>query len=378
MNRLAPTLASNQGAAEVAIIGAGIMGLCTGLHLARAGKEVLILERGEPWREASGVNAGSLAVQNKRLPLVPLTLEAIRLWETFAELLGRDVEYVQCGGLRVATSPEEVVRLNASATQQRAAGVTVELWEGDELRRRAPWLSPRVCAAGYCPQDGFANSLLLGHILVEAVRHAGGRVVPQVNVQDVQWQGDRVRLITSAGPIDCRALVIAAGVWSGAIGRMLHVDLPVALDVNMLTVTEPTTPVMDRIVTHLRGILTVKQLSNGTCLIGGGWQGRGDLATGRKGLDYDSLLHNLRLAASVVPGLQRLHIVRSWAGFEGVTPDSLPLFGRLPGHANVFITACARGGWTLGPVLGRLLGELILTGETSLPISEFDPSRFLR
>ena len=65
--------------AEVVVVGAGIMGLSTGIFLARAGKEVVILDRGEPWREASGVNAGSLGVQNKRLPLVPFTLETLKL-----------------------------------------------------------------------------------------------------------------------------------------------------------------------------------------------------------------------------------------------------------------------------------------------------------
>jgi glycine/D-amino acid oxidase-like deaminating enzyme len=159
---------------------------------------------------------------------------------------------------------------------------------------------------------------------------------------------------------------------------MLGVTLPVGLDVNMLTITEPARPVMDRIVTHVRDILTLKQYPNGTCMIGGGWQGHGDVASGRKDLDYESLLHNVRVAAAVVPGLAPLQLVRSWAGLEGNTADALPLLGRLPGHDNVFITACARGGFTLGPVLGRLLTELILHGTTAIDIAPFDPARFAR
>ena len=134
---------------------------------------------------------------------------------------------------------------------------------------------------------------------------------------------------------------------------------------------------MDRLVTHVRGNLTLKQYPNGTCMIGGGWQGVGSLANGRKDLDHESLIHNLRLAAEVVPGLRRLAIVRSWAGFEGATPDALPLFGRLPGQDHVYITACCRGGWTQGPIFGRLMAELVATGETSMTVAPFDPGRFV-
>jgi glycine/D-amino acid oxidase-like deaminating enzyme len=135
---------------------------------------------------------------------------------------------------------------------------------------------------------------------------------------------------------------------------------------------------MDSIVTHVRGILTLKQYPNGTCMIGGGWQGEGEIASGQKDLDYESLLHNVRVAAAIVPGLGSLQIVRSWAGLEGATPDGLPLLGRLAPHDNVFITACARGGFTLGPVLGRVLAELIVDGTTAIDIAPFDPARFAR
>lgn len=157
---------------------------------------------------------------------------------------------------------------------------------------------------------------------------------------------------------------------------MVGVDLPVSLDVNMVSVTEPARPTIGRIVTHARGILTLKQVANGSCMIGGGWQGIGSLDDNRKDVSYDQIVHNLRLALRVIPGLQALNVVRSWAGFEGVTPDSLPYLGRLPGRENIYCAACARGGFTMGPLLGQLLGEYILTGTTSKPIDLFEPGRF--
>jgi glycine/D-amino acid oxidase-like deaminating enzyme len=357
---------------DVAVIGAGIQGLTTALYLAREGREILVLERGDPWREASGVNAGSLAIQNKRLPLVPFAREAVRQWASFQHDLG-DVGLTLAGGLRVAESDVDVARLRESAAQQRALGLPLEWLDGASLRQRAPWLGSAVLAATFCPEDAFASPLLAGRVLEDAIGKAGVILRPQTSVLGVTGHG---QLETSRGSLRCRTLVMAAGAWSGQIGQWLGVSLPVGLDTNMLTITEPARPVMDRIVTNVRGTLTLKQYPNGTCMIGGGWQGHGDVVTRRKDLDYESLLHNVRVAAGVVPGLAPLHVVRSWAGLEGVTPDSLPLLGRLPGHDNVYVTACARGGFTLGPVLGRLLGELIVHGETSMPIAAFDPARF--
>lgn len=362
--------------ADVVVVGAGIMGLVAGIFLARAGREVVVLDRGEPWREASGVNAGSLAVQNKRLPLVPYTLASLAMWRRSRELFGGDVGFVSSGGLRVATTTEDAARLAASAAEQQQAGVATEWLEDDALRARAPWLGGSAMAATFCADDAFAVPLKAGPVLLEALYGSGGRLCPGTPVHGIAAHAGGVRVETPGGRIVCKTLVIAAGAWSGELARMLGVALPVGLDVNMLTITEPAALVMDRIVTHIRGIMTLKQYPNGTCMIGGGWQGRGTLADGARDLDHESLVHNLRLAAELVPRLARLAIVRSWAGYEGVTPDSLPLFGRLPGQPHVYVTACCRGGWTQGPIFGRLMAELVATGETSMPVAAFDPGRF--
>jgi len=150
------------------------------------------------------------------------------------------------------------------------------------------------------------------------------------------------------------------------------------LDVNMVSVTEPAPAVIPGIVFHARGILTVKQAANGTCLIGGGWQGTGDTETGAKDLDYDALLHNLRLAASVVPALQRLNLVRSWAGVEAVTPDALPYLGEVPGCPGLLVAAGMRGGWTLAPAIGRVAAQLLEGKRPDWDVGAFDPARVMR
>lgn len=369
----APALPSES---DILIVGAGIAGLCTGLYLARAGREVVILDRAEPWGDASGANAGTISLQVKRPEVLEMTRAAIALWREFGEVLGIDVGLVEEGGLRVATSAADVANLRRSVALQQARGLEVELWEGGTLRDAAPWLGAAVRAASHCRSDCYSSPLVAGHNLIRAAAAAGARVVAHAAVEAIETEASGYRVSSAAGALRCRHLVIAAGAWSGRIAGLLGVALPVMVDVNMLTVTEPAPRLLDKIVTHIGGILSLKQYPNGTCMIGGAWQGRGGLESGAKELDYERLLHNLRLAAAVVPALAELRVVRSWAGFEAVAPDALPLLGRLPGHRHAFIAACARGGYSQGPAFGRLLAELIEGRPTSLAIERFDPGRF--
>jgi len=171
-------------------------------------------------------------------------------------------------------------------------------------------------------------------------------------------------------------VLIAAGPWSAAIAATLGARVPLGADVNMLSATEPGPHMIDRVVTHVDGILSLKQYANGTCLIGGGWQGRGSYQSGAKGLDYENLLHNIRTAISVLPSLGQLRLLRSWSGFEAVAPDALPIFGRLAEVGEAYIVAGARGAYSQGPALGLEVARLMTGGETELDLAPFSPARF--
>ena len=359
---------------DIAVIGAGITGLSAALHLARAGCEVVVLDRGDAWGEASGANAGTLSLQVKHPQVMELMQMSLDLWQQ--EAVTSDREVTRSGGLRVALSSREVDMLRTSVALQRRRGLDVEFLEGQALADCAPWLGGEVLAASACPRDAHSMPLSAGPGLMKAARAAGVRLVDRAGVRAID-SSDGCRLATPAGTIRCDILVIAAGAWSGEVATMLGVELPLMVDVNMLTITEPAPPFLDRVVTHMGGVLSLKQYANGTCMIGGGWQGRGSLASGKKDIDHVRLLHNLTFAARVVPALRSLGIQRCWSGFESVAPDALPVLGRLPGHRDVLIATGARGGYSLGPALGRVVAELVTTGTASVPAEPFDPARLL-
>jgi glycine/D-amino acid oxidase-like deaminating enzyme len=361
---------------EIVVIGAGIAGLCTGLYLARAGREVLVVDRGEVWGDASGANAGTLSVQVKHPDVWALSLFSLQLWESLDTELRGGLGFQRPGGLRVATTEGQCEQLKSSVSRQRQFGLTVDIFEGEALRHRAPWLGDSVLAASYCPVDAYSSPLVAGPALIDAAKSAGALVCGGTRVEAIRGCGNGYSLSVRGETIECRSLVIAAGAWSSEVARLLNADIPLHVDVNMLSITEPAPPVLDAVVTHIAGVLSLKQYPNGTCIIGGGWQGRGGLVSGTKAIDYENLLHNMRTAVQILPRLAELNLVRSWAGFEGVAPDALPIIGELPGCERAYVAAGARGGYTQGPAQGKLLSELILNEPVSTDLSAFSPARF--
>jgi len=363
--------------ADVLVIGGGIIGLCSAYFLLKERTRVFVVEQNEIWSDSSGANAGTVAVQNKISGLQPLALMSVDLWRQMQSDEHLDLGFRQIGGLRVAIGGDQVRELQQGWSAQAEQELSLRWLEQDELKKFASWLGPDVNAAVYCPADSQSIPLKAGPALRKAVEQQGGFVQSGTTVIDIEPSGDSVLVTTDQpGRIRCCHLVVAAGPWAKGLVRSLGIDLPVSVDVNMLSITEPVGLLMDRVVTHVSGILSLKQYPNGTCMIGGGWQGQGGFDSNTKELDYQNLIHNIRLAASVVPGLRDVNLVRSWAGFEPVMPDALPCLGCLPGHPNIWIATGARGGYSLGPAQGKLISEMVLGKALSLEgTGAFDPGR---
>jgi glycine/D-amino acid oxidase-like deaminating enzyme len=132
-------------------------------------------------------------------------------------------------------------------------------------------------------------------------------------------------------------------------------------------------PIMNTVLGIATSLLTLKQSTNGTVLIGGGWQGKGDPQRGGYEILPENLVGNLRLASYVIPALRNARIVRTWLGVEGKSADVMPLVGDVPGATGAYIIGCVRGGFTIGPYMGKLLADYILGREPEMPL--FDPSR---
>ncbi|GJD49613.1 D-amino acid dehydrogenase [Methylobacterium crusticola] len=370
------------------VIGAGIAGLSTALFLARAGEDVVVVDRAVPNALASGGNAGSLHAQllsfdhgaraegggGPAAETLPLQRDAIALWGELQRELGTDFEMRVTGGLMVAESEGDLRFLEAKTALERRYGVECRVIDAAALARLEPALDRRFVGAAHCPAEGKINPLLATQAVLEAGRRAGIRLVTRAEVRAVARGGEGFTVTTSAGTISARRLVNAAGAFASRIGAMLGRPVPVFGAPLQMAVTEAAEPLVSCLVAHADRHLTLKQAANGSFIIGGGWTAALDPVRQHPRPLLDSLEGNLWVAQHVVPALRKLHLVRSWAAMN-INIDGAPILGEHPGEPG-FFTAVTSNGYTLGPLVGRLTAELVTGRRGAGGLEPFSIARF--
>jgi len=374
--------------AEIVVIGAGIVGLSTALFLARAGREVVVLERGKPNALASGGNAGSLHAQllsfdhGDRAEMgggpAALTLrlqaESIDLWQRLERDFGADFEIKVTGGLMVAESERDLLFLKAKTEVERRHGIDCDIIGASELRRLEPALDERLIGAAFCRGEGKINPLIATQGILDAALVLGARLFGDTEVRAIHPQPSGYSVETQRGTIRAGRVVNAAGAFAGRIGAMLGLKLPVHGAPLQMIVTEAASPVVSGLIAHADRHLTLKQTANGNMIIGGGWTAGLDPVHGHPRPLRESIEGNLWVAQNVLPLLRKLHVLRSWAAMN-INIDGAPIIGEAPGLPG-FFNAVTSNGYTLGPIMGLTTAELMIDGRAERNITPFLVERF--
>lgn len=373
--------------ADLVVIGAGVTGISAALFAAKAGADVLCIDRGRINGEASGGNAGSLHLQllswdfgdkavaggSPQLRTLPLQKESIALWKTLEEETGTDFEMRVTGGLMVAENPDQIAFLEKKCEAEARMGIATEVIGAERIRQIVPGISKGVVAGAWCAGEGKINPLAATAALAQAAQAAGVRIEEQTEVSGIAPDGEGYLIDTPRGRIKARRLVIAAGGWSAELGRYLGTDIPVRGAPLQMIVTEPGPPLVPCLIAHADRHLTMKQTDAGTVLIGGAWPAE----TGPSGQPLvlaESLEGNAWVATHTLPALGALRAIRSWAAMN-IDIDGAPLLARLPGHPGVAVAATANG-YTLGPLMGREAAEIALHGRVRQDLGPFSFDRF--
>ena len=359
---------------DLAVIGGGVMGCGTALHVARGGMGTVLLEKGRLCREASGANAGGMTLQDKPAEMVPYFLEARSLWRSAPRWLGGATGHLETGGLMLAFRKDEIVLLEKGLQDRRAAGMPVELVGANLARELEPALSHHLVQATFCPWDGFGDAAATGALYGPALRDAGVEVREDTLVTDITPEDGGFAVHAAGGTVRALRLVLAGGVWLRFMGRWFDRPLPVLCDTKQVAVTERGPRLFQRTMRTANQRLSVKQVANGTVILGGGWPARGHPEDDGDALIAESLVGNIRIARHALPGLADFRLARGWVGLEVFVADRRPILGPLLGWPNVYAIGGFHGGYTVHPAVTRLLARCILEDRQTPAL--FDPGRF--
>lgn len=373
---------ARKAATDVIIVGGGIMGTSAAFFLRRRGLSVRLIERGLVGQQASGVNFGNIRRQGRKLEQLPLSNRAREIWERLPELVGESCEYLSAGQLRVSYDPEGAEDLESYARDARAFGLDLEILGPEALRRRYPWLGPEVILGSLGPEDGHANPRLTTPAFGRAALKAGAIIEENTEVLSIEKPGEDF-LVQVIGGDSFRAPVVmlATGAWAGPVAAHFGEPVPLVSRGPHMGVTEPVPYRIKPSVgvkTRVPGeTVYLRQVERGNIVFGGGLRNEVDLEAVRVYPKPEYTLHQLPLLRRLVPGIEKLRIIRVWSGIEGYLPDDQPVMGPSGAVPGLFYAFGFSGaGFQIGPGVGEVMAELIATGATSTPIETFHIRRF--
>ncbi|SOQ11600.1 NAD(P)/FAD-dependent oxidoreductase [Pseudomonas syringae group genomosp. 3] len=367
---------------DVLIIGGGFMGSSSAFFLRQHGRSVTLLERDQIGQYASGVNFGNVRRQGRFLGQLELSNRSWALWKRLPELIGEDLEFIPSGHMRVCYREDEIAELEAYAAAPEARELDLQVIRGKALHERFAFLGPEVKGGSYAPHDGHANPRLAAPAFVRAAIRAGARIEERTEVAEVQKVGGDFHVTTTDGQLFvAEQLLITAGAWAAKLAEQFGEPVPLEPNGPQMSVTEPVPYVLPTVIgvfTKIKEeVIYFRQIPRGNIIIGGGNRNKPDMVNRRAYFKPQSLINQMKQMSRLIPGAEKLNIIRVWSGIESYTPDSLPIMGRSGKVDGLFYAFGFCGhGFQLGPGVGDVMAELISTGSTRTLISPFDIRRF--
>ncbi len=375
--------------AEVVVIGGGVHGTSAAYHLARAGKQVVLVERETIGSGASGQSGGIIRCHYSNETMVRLAHRAAVRWPGLADELGHPVDYVR-NGMVVNVAEEDADNMRRIVEMQQRVGVDTRVVAPDEVRRWIPeFRADGLALATYEAQAGYADPYSTAVAFARKARELGAQVLTGTTVTGIELDGTAVRaVVTDKGAIRTPVVVNCAGAWADRIARMVGVEIPVRPGLLQMVAFNPrypgwtgTSPTW----TDMTTMTYCRPDTAGLMLAGGGLSENEALET--EDLDPDSypsrppdmfeaeIYENLTRRC---PWAEDMRRVRSWAGPDGNSPDYHLIFGPVPGiRGYLQVVGGSGNSFKLSPATGEAVAEYVTTGTcTYLDLEAFSLARF--
>jgi glycine cleavage system T protein len=397
--------------ARCVIIGGGVGGTSLAYHLAELGwDDVVLLERSQLTSGSTFHSAGLVGQLRGSVNLTKMMMHSVELYRRLGSESEFDPGWVECGGIRLASSEERMEELRRQAGWAKTFGLPLELISAAEAKEMFPLMSTDgVLGGAWLPTDGYIDPAQLTYTLADGARRGGCRVFTETRVTAIEVRDGRVRGVhTDRGDVEAEVVVDAGGMYAAAIGRLAGVRVPLIPMSHQYLVTQPLEAVAAargaaghgagegerRHLPTLRDPdLLVYYREDGDGLVMGGYERRSEpafLPDGTGGFDaipadfngrlleedwerFEEITENSRRR---VPAMEEIRVTKLINGPEAFTPDNEFCLGESE-VAGFFVCAgfCAHGLAGAGGI-GKVVAEWIVDGEPSLDLWEMDIRRF--
>ena len=227
--------------ARIVIVGGGVGGSSIAHHLARRGEsDVVLVERGELTSGSTFHSAGLVGQLRGSVTLTKMMMYSAQLYRELALDPETDPGWVQCGGLRLASSAQRLEELQRQVGWAETFGLDLQRVSADEAAEMFPLMSTdRVLGATYLATDGYLDPTQLTFGLINGAKKAGVTVCERTRVLAIDTSGGAVSTVrTDAGDIECETVVDAAGMYAAQVARLVGVRVPIIAMSHQYVVTK--------------------------------------------------------------------------------------------------------------------------------------------
>ncbi len=383
-------------AADVLVVGGGVVGTACAYHLARRGLKVVLVEQ-------AGIAAGSSSATQSLVGYglggdgyhLDLQIAAMRAHDEIVAT-GLEFDFDRQGALVVPENAADEDALGIAVESRRVRGLACRALSRAELLELEPSVAADGPGGAFLPELAQVSPMRLANALARAAIGHGARVRTRTTILGLErTNAGRMVIETSSGQVRVDRVVVAAGSWSREVGARLGIAIPVWPRKGHVLVAEPARGMLRRPVVDFgygRAALppalhddgpapgppsafgVIQPLPSGQLLIGGSRQ--------FAGFDLSISAETVRMIATrairMVPGLRDLRVIRTYVGFRPWTPDGLPLIGESRRHPGVILATGHGGeGITELVVTGRIVADIIGGTDPPLDIGPLAPDRLM-
>jgi len=367
--------------ADIVIIGGGIQGCSIAYNLAKKGaKNIVVLERDTCANGSSGRCGAGIRQQFGTKMNCILARESMKVFKTLPEELDYDIELNQSGYLMLAYTEKEMEQFKKNVILEQDLGIDAKVVTPLEAKEIVPPINLEGILGGtFCQTDGNVNPLYTTFAYAEAGQRLGVKYYSFTEATEIETKNGRIlSVMTDKGKISTSIVVNAAGGYSGPVGKMAGIDIPVYSQRHQILITEHIDPLWKPMLMSFSENYYFQQLPNGG-ILGGYGDPQNEVIGENIESTWQFACKMAKKMIKLVPILKDVRMVRQWAGLYNMSPDAQPILGEHPKLNGFYMSVGFSGhGFMLAPISGKLIAELILDGKTSISIDKLDIGRFER